>query len=544
MKKNNRGFLLAESLVVSTFVLTVLILLYIQFNNLTTNYKNSYNYNNVEAIYNLSSVSNYLLQNNYNLSSQITASKPYVIVYNNGLCNMDTGIIDSFCDDLINRMDAKTIIYTSSNIDIIQKYISTHNDSNINQKFREFISRVETNVIQNKGRLFAEFNNGTFATIAMDNEAAIEEPETSNVIQSWSSTSKSDFHSDKYKSSIITATFVDTRNVPSNATESWDVSANKDGGVMAWVVPSSTDNTKYDLYIGADGGVVANTNSAYLFSKFSNLKAINNFNNFDTSNVTNMNFMFMDCQNLIDLDLSSFNTSNVTSLWQTFAGCSSIIKINLNNWNTNKVTNMAGMFSNCKKLTNIDVSNFNTDNVTDMSGMFFNCSSLTHLNLGNFNTGKVTKMSQMFLGCSKLSNLDLKNFNVSNVTNMREMFHNCSGLTNLDLSGWNTKNLINMSMMFQNCSNLSLDIQNIIPEDFSFMMLSFMSTFYFTQVFENCSKLTGTAPASVFWNNSYSDHYVTPNGSFYNCTSLSNYDDIPEDWKGAVMLKDDKLQLV
>ena len=180
MKKNNRGFLLAESLVVSTFVLTVLILLYIQFNNLTNNYKNSYNYNNVESIYDLSSVSNYLLNNNYNLSNQLTASKPYVIVYKNGSCNMDAGIIDSFCDNLINRMDAKTVIYTSSDISVIQKYVSTHDDSNINQKLREFISRVETSTIQNKGRLFAEFNNGTYATIAMDTETIIsgEEPIT------------------------------------------------------------------------------------------------------------------------------------------------------------------------------------------------------------------------------------------------------------------------------------------------------------------------------------------------------------------------------
>ena len=170
MKKNNRGFLLAESLVVSTFVLTVLILLYIQFNNLTTNYKNSYNYNNVESIYDLSSVSNYLLTNNYNLSDQLTESKPYVIVYKDGSCNMDAGIVDSFCDNLISQMDAKTVIYTSSDISIIQKYVSEKDDSNINQKLREFISRVETNTVQNKGRLFAEFNNDTYATIAMDLE--------------------------------------------------------------------------------------------------------------------------------------------------------------------------------------------------------------------------------------------------------------------------------------------------------------------------------------------------------------------------------------
>ena len=125
MKKDNRGFLLAESLVVSTFVLTVLILLYIQFSNLTTNYKNSYNYNNVESLYDLSSVANYLQDNNYNLSTQLTSSKPYVIVYKNGSCNMDAGIIDSFCDNLINKMDAKTIIYTYSDISVIKKYIST-----------------------------------------------------------------------------------------------------------------------------------------------------------------------------------------------------------------------------------------------------------------------------------------------------------------------------------------------------------------------------------------------------------------------------------
>ena len=167
MKKDNRGFLLAESLVVSTFVLTVLILLYIQFSNLTTNYKNSYNYNNVESIYDLSSVSSYLITNNISLSNQLSQTKPYVIIYQSGSCNMDV-IVDSFCDNLVNTMDAKTIIYTYSDEKVIKDYLANHNDSNINQKLRDFISKVETNTVKNKGRLFAEFNNGTFSTIAMD----------------------------------------------------------------------------------------------------------------------------------------------------------------------------------------------------------------------------------------------------------------------------------------------------------------------------------------------------------------------------------------
>ena len=176
MKKDNRGFLLAESLVVSTFVLTVLILLYIQFSNLTTNYRNSYNYNNVESIYDLSSVVSYLQKNNYDLSSQLTPSKPYVVVFQNNSCNIDAGLADPFCDNIVNTMDAKTIIYTSSDISVIQDYVSNNNDENINQNFRDFISRVETNTVLNKGRLFAEFNNGTYATIAMDNQLNNGEP--------------------------------------------------------------------------------------------------------------------------------------------------------------------------------------------------------------------------------------------------------------------------------------------------------------------------------------------------------------------------------
>ena len=180
MKKDNRGFLLAESLVVSTFVLTVLILLYIQFSNLITNYKNSYNYNNVESIYDLASVADYLQVNNYNLSNSLTSDKPYIVLYEDGSCT--STISDIFCADLISNMKAKKIIYTYSDISIIKDYVDNNNDGKINQSLREFITRVETNTVLNKGRLFAEFENGTYATIAMDNEIVApdipEEPTT------------------------------------------------------------------------------------------------------------------------------------------------------------------------------------------------------------------------------------------------------------------------------------------------------------------------------------------------------------------------------
>ena len=168
MKKDNKGFLLAESLIVSTFILTVLILLYIQFSNLVTNYKNSYSYNNVESIYNLSSMSNYLLENHIIVNDFLNENKPYVLISKNGNCNVEIGITDNFCDEISKNMNAKTIIYTASDLTDIKNYVLNTEDKDIGPKFRNFISRVETKIIQNKGRLFAEFNNETYATIALD----------------------------------------------------------------------------------------------------------------------------------------------------------------------------------------------------------------------------------------------------------------------------------------------------------------------------------------------------------------------------------------
>ena len=81
--------------------------------------------------------------------------------------------------------------------------------------------------------------------------------ENTRVIQAWSSTDQTDFHSDFYKENIISVTFLDNNNVPSSATESWNVSEDQEnGGVIAWVIPNNYDSTKYDLYIGANGGVI------------------------------------------------------------------------------------------------------------------------------------------------------------------------------------------------------------------------------------------------------------------------------------------------
>ena len=123
--------------------------------------------------------------------------------------------------------------------------------------------------------------------------------------------------------------------------------------------------------------------------------------------------------------------------------------------NTSETTNMAYIFCGCNQLTNIDVSHFNTSNVTLMKGMFYGCSSLTSLDLSGFNTSQVTNMSQLFYSCSSLTNLDLSSFNTSQVTSMDAMFNRCNNLRTVYVgNGWSTAAVTNSTSMFYGCTSL------------------------------------------------------------------------------------------
>ena len=202
------------------------------------------------------------------------------------------------------------------------------------------------------------------------------------------------------------------------------------------------------------------TNIAYMYKDCEYLTNID-LSNFKVRYVTNMSEMFYGCSSLRNIDLSNFNTRNVTDMSSIFNGCSSLRNIDLSNFNTQNTINMSCMFYKCSSLTNINLSNFNTQNVTNMSGMFCGCSSLININLSNFNSENVTNMSYMFKGCKSLINLDLSNFNTQSVTNMSFMFYKCYSLTNINLSNFNTQNVTNISYIFDECKSLT----NIITKD-------------------------------------------------------------------------------
>ena len=283
-----------------------------------------------------------------------------------------------------------------------------------------------------------------------------------------------DFHSSEYKSKVTSIVTKGDTEIPEGVIESWDISEKQNGSVIAYAEDDGTGSGTYKLTIGGEGSVIANSNMSQYFDGFSNCttmdlsylntslttdmsymfgsiasallgtgnQVLNNIifdEYFDTSNVISMEGMFYDCRSLTELDLTNFDTSNVTDMSYMFAGSMfasnaymSLTKVVFGEkFDTSNVTSMAQMFSYCRYLNNLDISSFNTNKVTLMSQMFYGCRSLTELDLSNFDTSNVTSMSQMFQHCEKLIHLDLTSFDTSSVTNCNSMFQDMTNITEI-----------------------------------------------------------------------------------------------------------------
>lgn len=248
-----------------------------------------------------------------------------------------------------------------------------------------------------------------------------------------------------------------------NDEKTWDISERKNGRYLAWYEDKDNNNF-WEVTIAGNGRVKLNKSAKLLFKALGTYAGkieMNGIENLDTSEVTDMSYMFTDGSQYTDLDLSSFDTSNVTTMSGMFYGCSKLTNLNLANFDTKNVVKLTNLFNGCSAIENINLSSFDTSNVTKMYAMFGNCENLKNVNLKNFDTSKVTDMEAMFFNCKSLSKIDLSNFNTSSVERLKRMFVNCELLTELDLSNFKTESLLNVETMFSGCKLLKkIDMRN------------------------------------------------------------------------------------
>ena len=181
-------------------------------------------------------------------------------------------------------------------------------------------------------------------------------------------------------------------------------------------------------------------------------------NNWNVSNVTDMSRMFMSACSF-NQPLNNWNVSNVTTMKDMFWSAK-VFNQPLNNWNVSNVTDMSRMFLRAGAF-NQPLHNWDTSNVTDMSWMFYWATQFNKP-LNNWDTSKVNNMSNMFEGARSF-NQPLNNWNVSNVTTMKNMFW-AAEVFNQPLNNWNVSNVTDMSHMFNRASSFDQDLSNWNPK--------------------------------------------------------------------------------
>ena len=208
----------------------------------------------------------------------------------------------------------------------------------------------------------------------------------------------------------------------------------------------SPENIKEGVTILGVAGTLSSGSDVFVVPdgvKFSRSTFTEVPSNWDFSNVTDMYYMFYNCEKLTSIP--QMDTSKVTNMGNIFYLCTNLTSIpRLNTFN---VTNMESMFYNCINLVNIP--QMDTSKVTNMEGLYRGCSKLT--TVPQLDTSNVTNMQHMFYGCQKLT--AIPQMDTSKVTSMRSMLGECSGLK--IVPRMDTSKVTEMDYMFYNCPGLT-----------------------------------------------------------------------------------------
>ncbi len=322
--------------------------------------------------------------------------------------------------------------------------------------------------------------------------------------------------------------------------------------------------------VNPQGGrkIVAEADLLALFSGgvYPKLTTITGLEYIDTSNVTNMNRMFYDCDSITHLNLTQWDTAKVTSADGMFtrgAGSSfSFLEVTVGanlteivssqirakfgevngilyggRWVRDSYTGetielkngktVAGTYrAQIQEPTKVKASfsgNTLTIRVDEASGVSLqeaietvgdpNKAIIQTITIVQpANNAKIIPeqwMNDTFDGYSALRTINgLEHIDTSMVTRMSGLFYNCSSLTSLDLSSWNTDEVTIMSTMFYNCS--ALETLNV-----STWTTPKLTTMYW--MFRRCSNLRSVDLSRWEANLERDQEYM-----FFDCSELTS----------------------
>lgn len=168
-----------------------------------------------------------------------------------------------------------------------------------------------------------------------------------------------------------------------------------------------------------------------------------------------MQWMFYNCNSLVNVNLTGINTERVTSMAHLFRNCTSLGTVDVTMFETPQLTNMAYMFAGCTSLENMDLSKFNTTIVSTMEGHLRRRVELIKFDMHHWNLQTVNSFAYFFRNCRALESVNLTDVNPTKLTTMEAMFQNCVKIKDIDMTSFHDiKKLRSLNYMCDGCTSL------------------------------------------------------------------------------------------
>lgn len=187
MKKREKGFMLVETLVVSTLVSIVLIALYVQFNNIINNFDRDSRYNSVNNLYATQNIKNFILRdatgNFYtNLKNLLDenireGNSHFLKIITDCSGNSANAYQTNACTnfDFVTRFyNIKQIIFTLETVELRDIDYQLLDNANFERFIRSIKNDIEVKYDENGNRIYdyriiVEFENNEYATLTIAN---------------------------------------------------------------------------------------------------------------------------------------------------------------------------------------------------------------------------------------------------------------------------------------------------------------------------------------------------------------------------------------
>ena len=261
--------------------------------------------------------------------------------------------------------------------------------------------------------------------------------------------------------------------------------------------------------------------------------------------VTTLMRTFYGCTALETLPSGLFaGMVKVNKFDQTFSGCTALESIPEDLFAKNTVVNsFTKMFYECASIKSIPAGLFaNNKNARDFNNMFYKCTSLTSVPAGLFKACTAAQnFSYLFSGCTGIKTIPADLFiNCKSAYDFSQTFAGCSSLQEIPEGLFDSVPSANKNVKFSYCFASCTSLKSIPSALFDKALMASK----FDYAFAGCTGLTGESPYTMYNGNkihlyerkqNYNlggfNNRITGTKCFYNCTGLSDYENIATDWK-------------